>query len=145
MVTWDARTQQTSRCTRVRRGDARGTPLLARRTASRFFFFSFRDTHQLASTRSRRELICAKLDWFAPIGAESAKYRCVSVGKRKSASEGKKKKNLKPKMPRCYRRHNLTPFFFFFFLFFAGAQRTFYSVLFLFVDKFCFCFFEKGC
>ena len=107
------------------------------------FFFSFRDTRRLASTRSRRELICAKLGWFAPIGAELAKYRCVSAGKRKSADEGKKKKKLKPKIPRRYRRHNLTPFFFFFFLFFAGAQRTFYSVLFLLVDKFCFCFLKR--
>ena len=52
---------------------------------------------------------------FGPNRIVSAEYRCVSAGKRKSAGEGKKKKKqLKPKIPRRYCRHNFTglnPFF----------------------------------
>ena len=150
MVTWDARTQQTSRRTRVRRGEARGSPLLARRTASSFFilfyfifFFRFAirvDLHRLGADAS----------WFVPNWADSLRLgpNQPNIGVFRPEKENwpvrkKKKKKLKPKIPRRYRRHNLTPFFFFFFLFFAGGQRTFYSVLFLLVDKFCFCFLKR--
>ena len=84
----------------ARRGDARGTPLPARRTASSFFFF----VSGFVSTR-------AEPDRFVPIRAESDcidRIPVCSIGKRKSAGEKKKKKNLKPKIPMdliCRCRH----------------------------------------
>ena len=104
MVTWDARMRQTSHRTCVRCGDARGTPLLARRTTSSFFFFVSR----YASTWSRREPICAKLGWFAPIRPNIGVFR----PEKENRPVREKKKKLKPKIPRRYRGHNLTlPFF----------------------------------
>ena len=47
LMSWDARTRQNSRRTRVRRGDARATPLPARRCRVQNFFF------RLAPTRLR--------------------------------------------------------------------------------------------
>ena len=91
IFTWDARTRQNGRRTRVRRGDARGTPLPAHQTASSVFFrFQIHADSRRFGSDAR---------WFAPNRIVSAEYRCVSAGKRKSAGKEKKKKKLKPKIP----------------------------------------------
>ena len=51
-MSWDARTRQNSRRTRVRRGDARATPLPARRCRVQFFFFFFRTRADSAQSRA---------------------------------------------------------------------------------------------
>ena len=90
----------------ARRGDAWGTPLPARRTASIFFFFfRFRihaDLRRFGSNAGR----------LAPIRAESDRIGRIPVcfGRKKEIGRRKKKKNLKPKIPvdlihRCRRLH----------------------------------------
>ena len=114
--------RQNGRRTRVRRGDARGTPLPARRTASSFFFFfRFRiraDSRRFSS--NARPLTPNRTDSrrFGPNRIVSAEYQCVSAGKRKSARE-KKKKKLKTENTNGFdtllspSSLALTPFFFF--------------------------------
>ena len=87
----------------ARWGDERGTPLPARRTASRFFF-SFPDSRRLAPIRLQRAPNRTDSRRFGPNRIVSAEYQRVSAVKRKLAGE-KKKKNLKPKIPMDLIRH----------------------------------------
>ena len=94
----------------AQRGDARGTPLPARRTVSNFlFFYLFFFVSGFALTRANLAPMRAKPGQFALNQIVSAEYRCVSAGKRKSTGE-KKNKNLKSKIPVdlvrcCHRLH----------------------------------------
>ena len=154
-LSWDARTRQTGRCTHV--WCVRDAAACTSNHVQFFFFFSFHDTLQLKADAS----------WFAPIRAESNRISRISVffGQKKKINRWgkKKKKKLKPKIPRRYRRHNFTGlnpfllllllcFFVFFFLFFRQSpvyvlfcfflliSFVFVFVLFLFF----FFFFFKG-
>ena len=110
----------------ARRGDAWGTPLPARRTASSFFFFFVSGFTPICADSA---LTRADSRRFGPNRIVSAEYRCVSTGKRKSADE-KKKKKLKNEntsgfdAPLSPSSLALTPFFFFFFFFFASSPSS---------------------
>ena len=105
--------RQNGRRTRVRRGDARGTPLPARRTASIFFFFSFPDSRRLAPIRLQRAPTRTVPGRFAPIRAESDRIGRIPVcfGRKKEIGRRKIKKfYLKAKIPvdlmrRCRHLH----------------------------------------
>ena len=107
----------------ARRGDARGTPLPARRTASSFFFFSFPDSRRFGSNARRTGPICADSDRIGRI--------LVCFGRKKEIGRRKKnKKKLKTEntngsdTPLSPSSLALTPFFFFFFFFFASSPSS---------------------
>ena len=80
--------RQNGRRTRVRRGDAQGMPLPARRTSSIYFFFFFRfriraDSRRFGSDARRLASNRADSRRFGPNRIVSAEYRCVSAGEKK--------------------------------------------------------------
>ena len=114
------------------RPDARGTPLPACRTTSRFFFFFF-FVSGFALIRLRRTPTRAEPGRFAPIWAESDLISQILVcfGRKKEISQRKKKKKkLKTEnasgfdTPLSPSSLALTPFFFFFFFFFASSPSS---------------------
>ena len=145
---WPPHSCPTRRCARDATACASNRIQLAVVVVVVFFFFvsGFAPTHtNSAPTRadSRRTGL---------IQTKSAKYQCVSAGKRKSAGKGKKKK-LKPKIPVDWTGYwyaavagGLKSYLCFFVFFFASSSwvSTDYWVVlfyFFFLEEFCnFCF-----